>query len=92
MYHYSQNTSSVSLRLTASPQGEDKFHQVRDAFFSYPPADDSFEAQYEAGKKFANEFFERGKFACFSSFYSSFPMSEGFAKGMYEVSRQKAAQ
>ena len=57
-----------------------------------PPADETFEAQYEAGKKFAEEYFERGKFACFSSFYASFPMSDGFAKGMYEVSRQKAAK
>ena len=56
------------------------------------PADDTFEAQYEAGKKFAEKFFERGKVACFSSFYAGFPMSDGFAKGMYEVSRQKAAK
>ena len=57
-----------------------------------PPADDTFEAQYEAGKKFAENFFERGKVAAWSGFYAGFPMSDGFAKGMYEVSRQKAAK
>ena len=52
---------------------------------AFSTTDDTFEAQYEAGKKFAEKFFERGKVACFSSFYAGFPMSDGFAKGSFSI-------
>ena len=43
--------------------------------------------QYEAGKKFAEKFFKPGKVAAFS-FYSGLPMTDAYARGIYETSRK----
>ena len=43
-------------------------------------------AQYEAGKKFAQRFCKPGKAASWS-FYTGLPMTEAYARGIYEGSR-----
>ena len=47
----------------------------------------SEEEQYEAGKKFAEKFFKPGKVGAYST-YTGIPMTDAYARGMYETSRK----
>ena len=51
------------------------------------PEDATEEAQYEAGKRFAEKFCRPGKVASFS-LYSPPVMTDAYAKGLYETSRR----
>ncbi|MBR6114687.1 MAG: methyltransferase [Oscillospiraceae bacterium] len=53
----------------------------------WDPATATPEEQYEAGKAFAEKFFRPGKVAAYS-FYSGLPMTDDFARGIYETSRK----
>ena len=47
----------------------------------------SEEEQYEAGKKFAEKFFQPGKVGAYSM-YTGIPITDAYARGMYETSRK----
>ena len=53
----------------------------------WDPATATEEEQYEAGKKFAEKFCKPGRAAAWS-FYTGLPMTEAYAKGIYETSRK----
>ena len=56
----------------------------------WDPATTTEEEQYEAGKKFAEQFFKPGKVASYS-FYTGVPMTDAYARGIYETSRKTMA-
>ena len=49
----------------------------------------SEEEQYEAGKKFAEKFCKPGKVGAYSM-YTGIPMTDAYARGVYETSRKMA--